>query len=167
MPTARSSRHRKTGSPAKASATLGDFLDELKRLEKRVDRRHAVIRDATSDNNVKLLTYFLRLHARRVARCTGAVLKWDPKALRTAVLPPTFAFNPRETLAILKTPPAELTGIQLLQSASRYHTQLLDAITAIRLHSSRGKVRCLLSDIVHLERQTLQMLRRMMKTQYF
>lgn len=167
MPTARSSRHRKSGSPAKTGATLGDFLDELKRLEKRIDRRHAIIRDATSDNNVKLLTYFLRLHARRVARCTGAVLQWDPQALRTAVLPPTFAFSPRETLAILKTPPAEITGAQLLHSTARYHTQLLDAITAIRLHSSRGKVRCLLSDVIRLERQTLQMLRRMMKIHYF
>lgn len=148
-------------------ATLGDFLDDLRKLDKRLDRQHAAIRDSTADTNVRLLTYFLRLHARRVARCTEAILRWDPKTLRAAALPPGFSFDRRDAMTLLAAAPSQITGPQLLDATVRYHSQLLDIVTAIRQHSTRGKIRCLLSDIIQLERQTVNMLQRMSSTQYF
>jgi len=148
-----------------ASVTIEEILNRAREFEHRVEDFYATLRDTTSDNGVKLLTYYLSRHRRHIERALDALSARElhrVKAVRLKVDVPVE--RPEE---LLSTPPERVNGSALLSMAIEYDGRLIDFYKRVGEQAVGEEAERLIDSLVRLEEKDIVMLKKMAAMSYF
>lgn len=148
------------------ASTLGDLLDRCTEFEQRLEEFYAEIRDASKDNSVRLLTYYLNRHRWHIpgalSERTTAVLQ----EIRDLPMPDGPA-DPTESFGLLATPVPEITGKALLNAAINYDSALLDLYSHVRKQKTSEDCKEVMQKLIKSEKKEIGMLKKMLEMHYF
>ena len=150
-----------------AIVTVGDLLDRAEEFEKRLENYYVAIRDESENNGVRLLTYYLSKHRRRLRRAlarldTGECLRVRRIELKYAD-DLTLDKEPRP----MQTPPAEVTGEELLQAAVEHDSMLIALYRRVRKQPIIAEAQAFFDALVRVEERDIVMLKKMLAVHYF
>lgn len=149
-----------------AIVTVGDVLDRAQDFELQLERYYAAIRDQSSDNGVRLLTYYLARHRRHQE---AALAEQDPDVVhrvRTVELRFDIPLNPPRTLPFSQTPEA-IRGETLLEMAIEHDSNLVAVYRAILDQPVGDDVQSLLEVLIRMEERDIVMMKKMQAMHYF
>lgn len=150
-----------------AITTVGDLLDSVEGYEKRLEDYYAAIRDQSANNGVRLLTYYLSKHRRRLRRALSSLAPDQVERLRRIELKysdvPALDNEPRP----MHTPPAEVTGEELLNAAVDHDTMLIGLYKRICAQSLITEAQSFFEALVGVEERDIVMLKKMLVVHYF
>lgn len=150
-----------------AIVTVGAVLDRVRDFEAQLTEYYAEIRDCSTDNGVRLLTYYLARHGRR-REAQLALL--DPALLDSLRELELNADQPLVVAGELRVPdvaPAAVKGDDLLASASQYDRELIVFYRAILEQSEDRDVQAALEVLIRQEEGDIAMLNKMLAMRYF
>ena len=147
--------------------TVGELLDRAEGFEKRLESYYVAIREQSQNNGVRLLTYYLSKHRRRLR---GALGELDPAALQRVRRielkhgdDATLCDEPRP----MSVPPAVVTGEELLASAVEHDSLLIALYKRIRQHQLIAEAQAFFDALIHVEERDIVMLKKMLAVHYF
>ena len=150
-----------------ANASIGSLLDDTGRFEARLAKYYAAIRDATPDNDVKLLTYYLSRHRRDLIAVLSGLPARDLARARKIRLPDDLAFAPVDAFGALERSPAKVKGLDLLKSVVRYRQPLLNRYRRVLVLPLSPRAKAVVRSLVRLEQQNLGIPEEMLTSNYF
>ena len=146
---------------------IAELLKRAGEFEERLGAYYAAIRDESSDNGVRLLTYYLSRHRRHLQE---ALRNFDPSALeqvRRIKLKHDVEFQPEKDFPLMSIPPAQVKGKDILEAAVKYDTTLVDLYRKILrqpLHPAASEI---LESLIRVEERDIVMLKKMIAMDYF
>ncbi len=150
-----------------AIVTLGALFERARAFERKLEELYATVRDGTTDNGVRLLTYYLAKHRRHLARGLASVDEDRRTHLCSVELKVDIPFHPQDALAVFATPPEAMTGEQLLDATIAYDTELVAFYRRIvENHIPREAIE-FVEALIHIEERDMVMLKKMLALRYF
>ena len=150
-----------------AIVTVGDVLDKAEEFEKRLETYYAAIRDESENNGVRLLTYYLSKHRRRL-RTALADLEVDQlNRIRRIELKYADDLGLDKEPRPLETPPAEVTGEELLGAAVDHDTILIAIYKRVCQQPLIAAAQAFFDALVRVEERDIVMLKKMLAVHYF
>ena len=150
-----------------AVKNIGGLLDRVVGFEQRLEQYYAEIRDRSKNNDIRLLTYYLRRHYHHLPD----VLAQYPPALiddvREIELAHAIPFFPEKEFPALRSSPDRVRGPELLKSAILYDTALVNLYREILDLPLMDQARGLFDGLIHVEQRDIVMLRKMTAMHYF
>lgn len=147
--------------------SLGEFLDQVLDVETRREAYYAQIRDRSSDNNVRMLTYYLARHCRHQTIAFENILPETLQQARAAELNTIASFNPAPGSGFCDQAPDAIDGVELVENALAYNRHLLSLYRLINGQSTDEAVRSVISALSELEENDILMLKKMLRIHYF
>jgi hypothetical protein len=147
--------------------TVGDLLDRVRKVEIRIERYCAKIRDQSQDNGLRLLTYYLARRRRRQDQTLPPLDRRQIERIRKARLPGDIVFDPDKLFPLLNACPAEIMGGDLLQAAVNYQTALVGLYRSILQQPVIAAARPLLKSFIRVDERDIVMLKKMSAMRYF
>lgn len=150
-----------------AIINIEDLLDRAREFEVRLEKYYASIRDESQDNGVRLLTYYLSRHRRHLEE---ALSDYNPEELSRiggVKLKYDIEFYPEKAFHLMKTPPQEVKGRELLEAAVGYDTELVDLYKKILEQPLSTEAAVLIESLIRLEERDIVMLKKMIAMNYF
>lgn len=150
-----------------AIVNMGAILDQIGEFEDRLEKYYARRRDATHDNGVKLLAYYLSRHRRHLPRWLEQLNPRQLERLRKIELRLDGAFRPEKHFPMTPPPAAEIRGQQLLEAAMGYDQELIALYEKISDQLLNAEAHALFQSLINLEERDLVMLKKMIAMAYF
>jgi len=150
-----------------AIVTVGDLLDRAQEFEKRLEDCYAAIRDQSQNNGVRLLTYYLSKHRRRLRRALTDLDADRAGRIRRIELKYADDFSLDKQPQPLQTPPADVTGEELLNAAIEHDTLLVALYNRVLQQSPITEAQAFFEALVHVEERDIVMLKKMLVVHYF
>ncbi len=147
--------------------TIGEILDSARNFESRLEALYAKIRDNSTDNGVRLLTYYLARHRRHLDETLAGL---DAETLRHVQAVEIKFSAPFDALADLRIPgldPAKVTGDELMEAAIRYDSELVALYRTILSQPLGAEARAVLEALIRMEERDIVMLKKMLAMHYF
>lgn len=135
--------------------------------EEEAESCYAAIRDQSTDNGVRLLTYFLARHRRRRDEALADLDPQHLEHLRALTMAEALDFSPAQTLAVLSRDPVGVTGPELLAAAIASDIEFIRLYQALLQHPEAGPARPALEALIRVEEHDMVMLRKMQAMHYF
>jgi len=139
----------------------------LSRFEGRLEKWYGVLRDETPDPRVALLTYYLSRHSRLLTRMLAGLTPTEITRLSQAECAADMGQGLEKAFPLIRTPPRDVVGQNLLQTALDYQGRLAEIFRRLRGETRNKKVSAFLEKLAVLEETDLVKLRKMMATGYF
>ena len=127
-------------------ATLGDLLDRASEFEARLEKYYGAVRDHTTDNGVRLLTYYLARHRRHQEQGLQAVVRLGRLMITNSS--------------------AEVSGQHLLETAVNYDTRLIALYREILKQPLTAEARAMIEALIRIEERDVIMLKKMIAMEY-
>lgn len=150
-----------------AIVTLGELLDRGQDFETRLEAHYAEIRDRSTDNGVRLLTYYLARHRHHQEIALDGL---DPAALhrlRSVELKFDVAFDPSAESAAPAGTPETVKGDALIEAAVRHDGKLVSLYRSILAQPLNDETRAVLEALIRVEERDIVMLKKMLAMHYF
>jgi hypothetical protein len=146
---------------------IAELLRRAGEFEERLGRYYAAIRDASADNGVRLLTYYLSRHRRHLQE---ALKDFDADALQQVgkiKLKHDVEFQPEKDLQLMSLPPSAVKGKDILEAAVRYDTTLVELYRRILRQPLAPAAGEMLESLIRVEERDIVMLKKMIAMDYF
>lgn len=150
-----------------AIVTVGELLDRGKDFEARLEKYYAEIRDRSSDNGVRLVTYYLARHRRHQEIAMADLPPETLQHVRKVELKFDVPFDPAEEFRIPHFKPEEIKGDELIELAVNYDRDLISLYRSILAQPVNDAVRSVLEALIRVEERDLVMLKKMLAMHYF
>lgn len=150
-----------------AIVTVGELLDRAEGYETRLEGYYVQIREQSQNNGVRLLTYYLSKHRRRLRSALGDLNPADLQRIRRIELKygddATLSGEPRP----METSPSDVTGEELLASAVDHDSLLIAMYKRIRQHQLIAEAQAFFDALIRVEERDIVMLKKMLAVHYF
>jgi hypothetical protein len=150
-----------------AIVTVGELLDRGRDFETRLEAYYAEIRDRSTDNGVRLVTYYLARHRRHQAMALGGMAAEVLARVRNVELKFDAAFDPTKELRLPEIAPEAIKGDELIECAARHDGQLVSLYRFILGQPLNDDVRAVLEALIRVEERDMVMLKKMLAMHYF
>ena len=150
-----------------ACATIGKWLDRVAEFETRIEAFYAGVRDCSTDNNVRFLSYYLSRHGYRLQAALAALTPSLRDHVRAAQLKRRLVFSPELAFYAIKTPPGDIKGTPLLDAALRYDAELAGLYRQMLGQSPDSETSTVLESLVHMEERDMIILKKIQAMQNF
>ena len=150
-----------------AITTIGDLLDKAGRFEARLETYYATLRDKTTDEGVRLLTYYLARHCRHLPKAVEEFSAQKMKQIREIKLKYDVEFDPEADFEILGTAPADIKGPHLLEAAVEYDSTLITLYGRVLEQPIGDEATAFFESLLGLEKKDIVMLKKMIAMNYF
>lgn len=147
--------------------TFEELLKRAMEFEKRVESYYAEIRDRTEDAGVRLLTYYLSRHRRHLEQASATLPPERRAHIGMVRLRFDLPFDPEEMFKPMSTPPEKVKSRELLDSAVRYDSMLVDLYKRIIAQQVGPEAETFIESLVRLEEKDIVMLKKMLAMDYF
>ncbi len=146
---------------------IAEVLRRAGEFEERLGQYYAALRDASADNGVRLLTYYLSRHRRHLLE---ALKNYDAAALQqvgSIKLKHDVEFQPEKELPLLSLPPSAVKGRDVLEAAVKYDTILVELYRKILRQPLLPAASEMLEGLIRVEERDIVMLKKMIAMDYF
>ena len=150
-----------------AMVTVGELLDRVMDFESQLTAYYAAIRDGSSDNGVRLLTYYLARHGRRQRDAVSSVAPALWQGLRAMELDQDQSPGGADGLRLPDVAPAAVMGEALIDAAVQYDRELIALYRAILKQPLDGEVHAAVEALIRQEEGDIVMLKKMLAMHYF
>ena len=150
-----------------AIVSIEDLLDRASQFEERLERYYAAIRDESKDNGVRLLTYYLSRHRRHLQEALSNFKQEEISRIKKIKLKYNIEFYPEREFKLIKTPPQEVRGEELLEAAVGYDLELITLYKSILKQPLIQEAAGLMESLVRMEEKDIVMLKKMIASHYF
>jgi rubrerythrin len=147
--------------------TFEELLKRAMEFERKLESYYAEIRDRTEDAGVRLLTYYLSRHRRHLEEATAALSPERREHIGMVRLRFDVPFEPDEVFKPMTTPPESVKSRELLDSAVRYDSTLVDLYRRILAQQVGPEAETFIESLVRLEEKDIVMLKKMLAMDYF
>lgn len=147
--------------------TIGNILDRVQDFEHRLEAYYASVRDLSTDNNVRLVTYYLARHRRHQEMATASAQPDTIRRLRKTKATDDVPVDDIERFSLPPSDPRKITGKELIEAAIHYNGQLLTIYRAIlRLPAPEDAI-AVVEALISIEEREILMLKKMLTIHYF
>jgi rubrerythrin len=150
-----------------AIVTMKELFDRAADFEERLERCYADIRDNTTDNGVRLLTYYLARHRRHLDQALSELQADAILHVKKVQVKYDIDFHPDHDFHVIETPATEITAKELLDSAVGYDEQLIRLYTSMLDQPIGEEATVLVEALIRLEEKDIVMLKKMLAMNYF
>lgn len=150
-----------------AITSIGGLLDKTVKFEEQLQERYAVIRDTTADEGVRLLTYYLAKHSRRLEKALSEFGNRKVKRIREIKLKYDVDFDPERTFRVLKVPPGEVRGPELLDAVVEHDAGLIELYRKVIEQPLGDEAKALFESLIRVEERDIVMHKKMIAMNYF
>lgn len=150
-----------------AYINIKDVLDKVREYEKKLEEYYAAIRDESNDNGVRLLTYYFSRHRNHLS---NAIAGYDSRTIERIInvkLKYDVNFDPEKSFHLLKIPPSEIKGRELLKAAVEYDMELINLYKKILEQPLGPEPAAFIESLLHLEEKDVVMIKKMIAMDYF
>jgi rubrerythrin len=150
-----------------AIVTIKELLDRAQDFEGKLERCYAEIRDTTTDNGVRLLTYYLARHRRHLDQALSELDVHERSRVSKVQVKYDVDFHPEHDFAAIEVPDTGIHASELLDHAIRYDAQLIGLYRSILEQPIGEEASELLEALIRLEEKDTVMLKKMLAMNYF
>lgn len=150
-----------------AIVTVGGLLDRAEEFEQRLENYYAAIRDESENNGVRLLTYYLSKHRRRLRSALADLDAGEVQRIRRIELKYADDLALDKEPRPMQTPPADVTGEELLEAAVAHDTMLIALYRHVRKQPLIAEAQAFFDALVRVEERDIVMLKKMLAVHYF
>jgi rubrerythrin len=150
-----------------AFVNIGDLLKRAGEFEIKLEQYYAAIRDESEDNGVRLLTYYLSKHRRHLQEALDRMEKNLIDHVNKVRLKYDIDFYPEKAFHVMKTPPSEVRGNELLEAAVGYDQELVNLYKQILDHPLSEEARVFIETLIKTEEKDIVMIKKMIAMNYF
>lgn len=150
-----------------AFESIGDLLDRAGEFETRLERYYAAIRDESQDNGVRLLTYYLSRHRRHLQQALNGLNPGKVGHIRRIKLKYDIDFHLEKAFHLIKTPPCDIKGTELLEAAVSYDEELVKLYKNILQQPLSTEASVFIETLIRVEEKDIVMLKKMIAMDYF
>jgi hypothetical protein len=150
-----------------AIVSMKELLDRAGLFEKKLERYYASLRDESTDNGVRLLTYYLSRHRRHLEQ---ALKEFSPEKIdkiNNIKLKYDVEFHPERDFQLMTIPPQQVKGRDLLEAAVEYDGKLVGLYKSIVQQPLYEEAQELVQALIRLEERDIVMLKKMIAMDYF
>lgn len=146
---------------------LGDLFDLIKQHEMLLETYYGAIRDTSTDNGARLLSYYLGKHYRQFCSTLDTFSLRKIKRMRERELQQSLELVLDEWTALTAPPPARIEGKALLEMAIRYNRQLKALYTTLLRQPLAKDTLILISTLKRQEDNDSATFRKMVAIHYY
>lgn len=150
-----------------AIVSIGDLIDRAAEFEKRLEKYYAAIRDESQNDGVGLLTYYLSRHRRHLQHALDEFSPTKISRIRNVKLKYDIEFHSEKDFPLMKTPPQDVKGQELLEAAVGYDTELVSLYKKILQQPLSADAKSLFETLIRIEERDIVMLKKMIAMNYF
>ena len=150
-----------------AIVTVGDLLDRAEEFEQRLETYYVAIRDESEDNGVRLLTYYLSKHRRRLRRALADLDAGKAGRIRRIELKYADDLALDREPRPMQTPPADVKGEELLDAAVEHDTMLIGVYKRVLQQPAISEAQAFFEALISVEERDIVMLKKMLAVHYF
>ncbi|MDA3938947.1 MAG: hypothetical protein PF693_06525 [Spirochaetia bacterium] len=150
-----------------AIVSIGDILDKAAEFERILEKYYIEIRDNTSNNGVKLLTYYLSRHRRHLQEALVSIEVAELKKVRKVKLKYNIDFYLKKEFHPMKTPVEEVNGDELLDAAVGYDQKLIHLYEKIQEQPLPEEAKNIIGSLISIEHKDILMLKKTIATNYY
>ena len=144
-----------------------DIINKALEFENRLEQYYIEIRDTTENEGVRMITYYLSRHRRRLQKALGDL----PQATRDHLFKMTFKhdieFNPEQDFRPLNSPVADIQAEALIDAGVNYDLQLVEVYKKILELPVNKDASAFVEGLIRMEEKDVVMLKKMLATHYF
>ena len=150
-----------------AIVTVKELLDRASDFEKRLEQCYADIRDNSTDNGVRLLTYYLARHRRHLDQALSQLPAEAIRHVQKVEVKYDIDFHPEQDFHVIDTPATEIAAKELLECAVGYDEQLVQLYESLLGQPIGEEATEFVGALIRLEEKDLVMLKKMLAMNYF
>ncbi len=150
-----------------AIVNIGDLLERAGEFEEMLGKYYAIIRDESNNNGARLLTYYLSRHRRHLQQALKDFNLGKIERIRRIKLKYDIDFQPEKEFHIMKTPPSEVRGQELLEAAVEYDQELIGLYKKILDQPLSTEATVFVESLIRVEERDIVMLKKMIAMNYF
>jgi rubrerythrin len=144
-----------------------DVINKALAFEERLEQYYIEIRDTTENEGVRMITYYLSRHRRRLQKALDEL----PQTTRDHLFKMTFKhdieFTPEQDFHPLTMPVSEIQGESLIEAGVNYDLQLVDVYKKILELPMNKEASAFVEGLIRMEEKDVVMLKKMLATHYF
>ncbi len=144
-----------------------ELIERALEFEEQLENYYVEIRDTTQHEGVRLITYYLSRHRRRLHQAIDNVQKDTREHLFKIKFKYDIEFTPEKDYHPLNKPIPDITGQDLLEAAANYDLQLVDLYKKILAQPMNTEALSFVESLVRMEEKDVVMLKKMLATHYF
>lgn len=149
-----------------AIVSIGDLLDRAGASEERLEKYYAALRDASKDDGVRLLTYYLSRHRRHLQEVLKDFSAGEIERIRSVRLKYDIEFHPEKEFHLIETS-REVKGQALLEAAAGYDAELISLYQKILRQPLNPEATAFVESLIRVEERDIVMLKKMLAMHYF
>lgn len=147
--------------------TIGDLIDLISQLEVRHEDYYAKVRDNSTDNDARLLSYYLIRQYRYFRSQLKEAGSKKVQSIRKRQLRKKILVFPEKWLDIMNIAPSQITGRNLLDAAIKNSRKLIALYRNILKHPLAKDASLLVNTLLILEKKESVNLKKMLSMNYF
>ena len=150
-----------------AIVSIGDILDRVAEFEKRLEDYYGSVRDNSTDDGARLLTYYLCRHRRHLEMAMEQLEAVELEHIRKTKLKHNVELRPDDGQQEESGVPADIKGEQLLRIAVQHDTKLIDLYKKVLEQPLSTEVKTFVESLLRTEERDIVMLKKMVAMGYF
>lgn len=150
-----------------ATATVGELLDRGRECETRIMEYYEAIRNRSSDNDVRLLTYSLVRHRRQQAKALAGLAADILRPLSKMELEFVGSGDPAEGFRVPAFAPETIKGKELVGAAVDYDGAWVALYRSILARPVEDDARAVLESFLRMEERDIALLKKILSMHYF
>lgn len=143
------------------------LIERALEFEEQLENYYIEIRDTTQNEGVRLITYYLSRHRRRLQRAIDNLEKNTREHLFKITFKYDIEFTPEKDFHPLNKPIPDITGQDLLEAAANYDLQLVALYKKILAQPMNPEASSFVESLIRMEEKDVVMLKKMIATHYF
>ncbi len=150
-----------------AYGNIGNLLDKVREYEKKLEKYYAAIRDESEDNGVRLLTYYFSKHRNHLSNALSSFNSDTIVRIKNVKLKYDVGFDPEKSFHLLKIPPREIKGRELLKASVEYDMELIHLYKKILEQPLGPEPAAFIESLLRVEEKDVVMIKKMIAMDYF
>ena len=150
-----------------AFVNIGDLLERAIEFEAKLEQYYAAIRDESEDNGVRLLTYYFSRHHHHLKDALNDYSTEKLERVRKIKIKYDINFDPEKAFHLIKTPPRDVRGRELLEAAVGYDAELVNLYKQILQQPLGPEAQVLIESLIRVEERDIVMIKKMIAMNYF
>ena len=144
-----------------------DLFQRAAKFEELLEEYYVTIRDESTDNGVRLLTYYLSRHRRHLEQVLKNFSAADIAHVEKVQLKYDIDFSPEKAFQLIDTEPREVKGKQLLEAAASYDEALINLYKSVLKQPVGPLATTVFESLVRIEERDVVMIKKMIAMDYF
>ncbi len=144
-----------------------DIINKALAFEEQLEHYYIEIRDTTENEGVRMITYYLSRHRRRLQKALEALSQATRAHLFKMTFKHDIEFNPEQDFHPLTIPASDIQAEGLIDAGVNYDLQLVDAYKKILELPMNAEASAFIEGLIRMEEKDVVMLKKMLATHYF